>query len=271
MNNHRAASPSLAGRQFGRITVLEFAGIRETDRSRWGTWRCQCACGKIWVVADTGLKSGRVKSCGCSRKGRVVTYAPRKRLSPERVAYHAMRSRCYNVRGNGYADYGGRGITVCDRWMHGEDGKTGVECFLEDMGPRPSPSHSIDRRDNDGPYSNANCRWATLGEQGLNKRNTAYATINGVTKPLKIWALESGIAYATLHRRRKQGWPESQLLGPRRPRVAPSSPKRGWKRSPEATAKAIATRKARGYRHSEATREKMRIAAAARNAKKPPE
>ena len=75
-----------------------------------------------------------------------------------------MKQRCTNPKNKGYKNYGGRGIYVCDRWMKS------FPAFLMDMGKRPSPNLSIERKDNDGPYAKWNCKWATYEEQSLNKR-----------------------------------------------------------------------------------------------------
>lgn len=89
-----------------------------------------------------------------------------------------MKQRCFNPNSENYYLYGGRGITICDRWLHGEDGMSGLECFIADMGQKPSPDHTVDRYpDNDGNYEPSNCRWATMAEQNLNKRS------NGVKAP----------------------------------------------------------------------------------------
>jgi hypothetical protein len=87
-----------------------------------------------------------------------------------------MIQRCYNPNNNKYEGYGGRGITVCNRWRFGENGKTPFECFLEDMGERPSPEYSIDRKNNSGNYEPSNCRWATRKQQQTNKRITRNNT-----------------------------------------------------------------------------------------------
>jgi hypothetical protein len=115
-------------------------------------------------------------------------------------AWVAMRSRCYKRTDKYYSHYGGRGIRVCDRWLLFEN-------FYTDMGPRPSPDHSLDRINNDGNYGPDNCRWATQAEQQRNRSNTVLITINGVTKCAADWADEMGMLRETLSRRmRRAGW-----------------------------------------------------------------
>ena len=120
----------------------------------------------------------------------------------------AMRARCKNENHAHYADYGGRGVYVCDRWES-------FAYFYEDMGPRPR-WHSIERIDNDKGYSKGNCRWATRREQGLNKRNNVLLTIDGETQPLCVWADRFGLKYGTVHQRlTKYGWsPEDAVKTP---------------------------------------------------------
>lgn len=112
-----------------------------------------------------------------------------------------MKSRCENPRNARYADYGGRGITVCDRW------KDSFENFIADMGPPPTPSHSIEREDNSRGYEPGNCRWATDIEQGNNQRSNVLIEYNGKTQTIAQWARELGMNYQTLRQRiQKYGW-----------------------------------------------------------------
>lgn len=121
------------------------------------------------------------------------------RHSKEYNAWLAMKQRCYNPKCASYRNYGGRGISVCSRWL------TSFADFLEDMGQSPSPTHSVDRIDNNGPYSPDNCRWATINEQSLNRRTNRLLSHNGTTRTLTEWAKLSGINVDTLHWRLKKG------------------------------------------------------------------
>jgi hypothetical protein len=117
-----------------------------------------------------------------------------------RGIHFKMVRRCHNPRDSHFAHYGGRGITVCNRW------RTSFDAFLADMGPRPSPAHSIDRIDNDGPYSPENCRWATAAEQRMNRQSTRRLTHHGETLTVMEWADRLGVPYALLRRRIDNGW-----------------------------------------------------------------
>jgi len=125
--------------------------------------------------------------------------------TPENQVWQNMRARCLNPNNPRYADYGGRGISVCERW-------DSFRSFLADMGQRPGPEYSIERIDNDGPYSPENCRWATRGEQRRNTRQTRALTFNGKTQCLTDWAAEVGLSLDGLRHRIKQGWPLEEVL-----------------------------------------------------------
>lgn len=133
-------------------------------------------------------------------------YASGKKKHPLYLVWRGMRSRCENPNVKGYSDYGGRGITVCERWRIGEDEKSGFECFFEDMGPKPSPSHSVERVRNDGPYSPQNCIWATRKAQAINRRNVHRIDIDGRTMTLKEAAAHYGHTASLVKCRLLRGW-----------------------------------------------------------------
>lgn len=129
-------------------------------------------------------------------------------------AWGAMKQRCCNPDNPNYDDYGGRGITVCRRWLHPENG---FQNFLDDMGVKPAGTE-LDRRNNSRGYSPVNCRWVTAKVNGNNKRNNVRVTHNGRTKTVAQWAEQLGLSYETFRWRVKQGWTGARLFQPARPR-----------------------------------------------------
>lgn len=118
--------------------------------------------------------------------------------SAEYRALHGIKTRCMNPKTNNFHRYGGRGIKVCTRWLHGEGKKSGVECFIDDLGMRPTPDHSVERIDNDGDYEPGNCLWATRREQSNNTRRNKIIEIDGRTFTIAQASREFGIPYARL-------------------------------------------------------------------------
>lgn len=113
--------------------------------------------------------------------------------------WNSMRQRCYNPSAFGYSRYGGRGIKVCERWQSFEN-------FFDDMSPRPSPQHSLDRIDNDGDYCPENCRWATNKQQSRNMKTNVLLTVNDKTLCVTEWAELTGISRKTIYERLNRGW-----------------------------------------------------------------
>lgn len=200
---------NLKNARFGRLVLLEY---KESDSRGQALWHARCDCGSHTVVAGRRAKSGHVTSCGCAHKEACAAALRRTatkhglRHTPEWLAWKNMRDRCYNPKHASYHRYGGRGITVCDRWRHD------VTAFVADVGLRPSPEHSLERIDNDGPYSPENCRWATRGEQASNRRTNRMLVWGGQSRTMSSLAREFGLSVQLLYTRLKSGWPLEDAL-----------------------------------------------------------
>lgn len=195
----------VSGQRFTRWTVIEEVLPRPALRRVL----CRCDCGTIRTVyLFQGLLGGQSKSCGCLALERRTARNTTHGLSDtaEHNIWKGMKARCYNPKDTGYKKYGARGITVCERWINS------FENFLADMGPRPSPEHSIERADGNGPYAPDNCRWATRAEQQRNLRSNVWLTLGERTMILTDWAREYGIHYVTLKNRLNRGWPVEQAI-----------------------------------------------------------
>lgn len=163
----------IVGRMFGFLDVLRECSDTE-KRKGLKRFKCQCTYdGCKNIVYATGwelVKKGK-SSCGCIRENNKNTNGGLSiRFPREYQAYCNMMYRCYNPKNKSFHNYGGKGITVCKRWKEGSKNKTGFMIFMEDMGPKPSIKHSIDRKNNEKGYNPNNCRWATAKIQANNRR-----------------------------------------------------------------------------------------------------
>jgi hypothetical protein len=209
---------SRIGERFGSLVVLAIDGSHGL---------CACDCGRRKSILMGNVVSGATRSCGC-KVGGVPTHG----LSKSRM-YHiwnGLMGRCLNEKNDAYANYGGRGITVCRRW------RESIESFIADMGPRPR-RHSVDRIDNDGGYwcgkcdecaalgQPSNCRWATQREQMNNTRRNVVVERDGLRMSVAEWGRRIKISHQAVYQRLWHGWTlEDAATTPRggKPRTAPS-------------------------------------------------
>jgi hypothetical protein len=199
----------LTGKIFHRLTVVSFSELR----GKHLYWKCLCICGNESFVSSSNLKRSEVKSCGCLRHelhiARVTTHN-QSGLTTKTKEYRSwadMKTRCYNTKSESYKNYGGRGITVCDRWLNS------FEYFLSDVGVAPSRKHTMDRINVNGNYEPSNCRWADGITQGINKRNNRLLSLNGETKALSQWCRDLNLVYdRVLQRKIKLGWSDEDAL-----------------------------------------------------------
>lgn len=190
-----ARQHDLNGRRFGRLTVVGL--ISHCGRMYW---HCLCDCGKYKPHRTNTLMTGEVVSCGCFLSELTSSRSWKHGLVGTRIhsAWDGMMERCHNIRGRDYANYGGRGISVCEKWRN-------VENFLADMG-HPPIGLSIDRIDNNRGYEPGNCRWATGKEQSRNRRTNYIIVFNGESGCIAHWSEKTGIKSGVISARIKAGW-----------------------------------------------------------------
>lgn len=195
------------GQRFGRLLVIRPISAPAGMTGQF--WFCRCDCGNTHSVrgGDLRRKKDTTFSCGCYRRDRGgrLNRSHGMTGTPEYRTWLGVLKRCNCPDAPGYQHYGGRGIRVCERWAS-------FDCFFQDMGPRPSDDHSIERRDVNGHYEPANCTWATITEQSRNKRDTIWLELNGTRRCLREWAEILGIHPTTLLARLRHGWSAERAL-----------------------------------------------------------
>lgn len=182
----------LKGKRFGRLMVVARIPRKPDDRN--AMWRCLCDCGGETISAAANIGKTTF-SCGCLAKetaaellrGNSYTSTHNMSKTPEHSTWCRIKDRCYNKDHPKYGRYGGRGITVCKRWLESFDN------FYKDMGPKPAQFYSIDRINNNGPYSPENCRWATPREQSRNRSYNHFVEINGERRTVSDWMDSNGL------------------------------------------------------------------------------
>lgn len=199
----------LANQRFGRLLVIERAG---KDKQQNWMWRCLCDCGREHTVRGMSLKCGGTTSCGCFHseiQGHLAAERQRTHgMSATRIytSWKQMINRCHNPKAPRFAEWGGRGIRVCERWRRFEN-------FLADMGEKPE-GRSLDRIDNDGDYTPENCRWATPAEQQRNRNSGLHLlTVGGRTQCITDWAVETGVPRTVIYQRINHlHWPVEKAI-----------------------------------------------------------
>lgn len=202
VNTHKHP-PMKAGQKFGRLTAIEFIGRNKRYNPIW-LW--QCECGKQHRAIVRNVIIGNTKSCGCWKRETASKKFKKHGMwhAPEYKIWAAMIQRCTNPKDRDFSYYGGRGITVCERWR-------GFSDFYTDTFPRPKGG-TLERIDNDGPYNPGNFRWATRKEQARNTRRNKTVIYQSREMCISEACELSGICVQTAHSRRRLGWPDDQLF-----------------------------------------------------------
>jgi hypothetical protein len=190
---------------FDHWTVIGYAGSQRIGTQSKTFWWCMCRCGTVKKILAGNLRRHLSKSCGCLKHKHGISPMLRSAHQSEYRIFHSMWNRCTNPNNRSYINYGARGIYVCKEWYI-------FDVFLKDMGPRPSPIYSIERKDNNGPYNKDNCIWATRKVQNSNTRRNHFITFNNITRTLAEWSRIYDRQHTTVLARLKLGWTIEQAL-----------------------------------------------------------
>lgn len=191
----------IVGKRFGLLVVQSYSHTKKNE----AYWICNCDCGNRRVALGKVLKKGLIYSCSCVRADPNKNLIKRHPQSKTYKTWTQMKARCYNSKTDGYKNYGGRGISVCERW------RQSFKDFLADMGLKPD-GKSLDRIDNNGNYCKENCRWATKKEQQNNLRKSVFIEAFGKRQTMAQWADETGISVNKIRSRVRSGWAPNDIL-----------------------------------------------------------
>jgi len=197
-------TPAYVGEKHNRFTCIEInVGFTKFNRT---LHLFKCNCGNLRIASISNVRSGNYKSCGCLKIDKTVERSYKHGYSNTRTyrIWTGMRQRCFNLKDTGYADYGKRGITICERWNDFTN-------FFEDMGLCP-PGLSIERIDNNSGYSPENCKWAAKDEQMGNRRNSITLQLFGISGSIKQWAAALDIKTGIIVDRLRYGWSVEDTL-----------------------------------------------------------
>jgi len=204
----RKGRTDLSGSRFTRWQVVGPYGMIGPKLH----WVVKCDCGNFSVVMTSNLNQGLSRSCGCLQKETASktmlvhgqgTFGKTK--TRENRIWVSMIARCTNPNSAGWKNYGGRGISVCDRWRHS------FLAFFEDMG-KCADGYSLERRENNGNYCKENCYWATRKQQNNNKRSNVILQHEGISLTISQWSEKAGINYGTLRSRLRDGCSVAEAL-----------------------------------------------------------
>lgn len=199
-----------SGQRFGRLTVLGPVKRKPTYK-KGVAWFCQCDCGNTTTVMAGNLQSGHSRSCGCLSVDTATRESTTHGMTDTRLyqIWGSMIQRCEDSRCKAYANYGGRGILVCEEWRHD------FKAFYDHVVMLPNYNnvgYSLDRINNDEGYKPGNIKWSTRIEQGRNKRGLRPITFNGVTMLMSEWDEHAGMPEYMLGRRLRAGWSIERAL-----------------------------------------------------------
>lgn len=196
---------NLSGLVFGRLTASSLD--ENCDNSGQRHWFCDCICGNKTRVRASHLRGGKIKSCGCLANELASARLMSHGMYGSRVhrIWSGMLSRCENKNRKSYKNYGGHGVTVCERWHEFEN-------FLADMGEPTTSRHTLDRIKTDGNYEPDNCRWATMLEQQNNRSNNVLVGHGGMEMTIPAWARHTGIPASSIRSRLGRGWTVEMAL-----------------------------------------------------------